>query len=329
MTLRRSRQRFARRIALATTFLLATSPVYTEAQDEHGHGAKEKSEEASSGEHDHGDEEGKLELSPETMAQLGLIVLVSKPTKLNVSLTLSGKLVPLEDQVSHITPRFPGVVRDVRKRLGDSVVKGETVAVVENNQSLQPYEVKSQIPGIIVRRHATVGEAVTDASTLFDVADYSSLNADFFIFPNEFGKVRLGQRVLIRFPDNQTTVESTISFLSPVTDPETQSRFVRAILPNSQATHQAGMFVTGDIVLEETTVSVGIENSALRTNEGKTVVFVEEEPGHFEARPVFTGRKDKDFIEILSGLEVGEKYAAGNTFILQAELEKGEAAHEH
>jgi cobalt-zinc-cadmium efflux system membrane fusion protein len=182
---------------------------------------------------------------------------------------------------------------------------------------------------MIVRRHATVGEAVTEASTLFDVADYSTLYADFFVFPGDFGRVRLGQRVLIRFPDTQTAVESSISFLSPVTDPETQSRFVRAVLPNPLAAHQAGMFVTGDIVLEEAAVPVAVETSAMRTSEGKAVVFVEAEPSHFVARPVLAGRRDKDFVEILTGLEAGERYAAGNTFILQAELEKGEAAHEH
>ncbi len=292
------------------------SPVRADEHDEHGHGKG------------HGEEEGHLELSPEIMKQFGIKVLEAGPAKLNVSFTLTGKLVPHEDRVAHVTPRYPGVVREVRKRLGDAVARGETVAVVENNQTLQPYEVKAQIPGTVVRRHATVGESVTDASTLFDVADYSELFADFYVFPDDYSKVRLGQRVIIRV-QNQRASESAISFLSPVTDAETQSRFVRAVLPNAAADYQAGMFVTGDVVLEESEVGVSVENSALRTSEGKTVVFVEEEPGRFEARPVVTGRQDKDRAEILKGLAAGTKYAGGNTFILQADLEKGEAEHEH
>ncbi len=281
------------------------------------------------GEHgEHGEEEGKIELSAESMTQLGLTVLAAGPARLNVPLTLTGKLMPHEDRVAHVTPRFSGVIREVRKRLGDPVGRGETVAVVENNQTLQPYEVKAQIPGVVVRRHATVGESVSDASALFDVADYSELFADFFVFPGDYAKVRLGQRVLIRFPDERVA-ESSITFLSPVTDAETQSRFVRAVLPNPAATFHAGMFVTGDIVLEEATVAVAVANSALRTSEGKVVVFVEGEAGHFEAHPVLTGRRDKDATEILKGLQAGDRYAAGNTFILQAELEKGEAEHEH
>jgi cobalt-zinc-cadmium efflux system membrane fusion protein len=310
----------------------AHADVKEDTKDEHEHGGageKKESVEQAGHEQGHEAEEGTIELSPDAMKQLGLRVLAVESAKLNVTLSLTGKLIPHEDRVAHVIPRFSGVIREVRKRLGDSVAKGESVAVVENNQTLQPFEVKSQIPGIVVRRHATLGETVSDSSTLFEVADYRELFADFFVFPKEFKQVHLGQRVLIRFPDEQGTVESSISFISPVTDTDTQSRVVRAVLPNPAGAYQAGTFVNGDIVIEETTVAVAVEETALRTSEGKTVVFVEEEQGHFEVRPVLVGRKDKDRVEILKGLAAGERYAAGNTFILQAELEKGEAEHAH
>lgn len=302
-----------------------------EGHGEYGHAeeGEAKGGEEAGHEHGHGEEEGRIELSPETMSRVGLTVLTAGPSRLNITISLTGKLVPHEDRVAHVSPRFAGVIREVRKRLGDPVGRGEAVAVVENNQSLQPFEVTSQIPGIVVRRHATVGESVTDASVLFEVADYGELFADFFVFPADFTKVRLGQQVLIRFPNGQGTVESVVSFLSPVTDPETQSRFVRAVLPNPTASHQPGTFVTGDVVLEDTAVPLAVSAESLRTSEGKTVVFVEETAGHFEARPVLPGRRDQDSVEILKGLRAGERYAAGNTFILQAELEKGEAEHEH
>lgn len=269
-----------------------------------------------------------IKLSPDMLTQLGLNVATVGPAKLTVTLPLTGKLVPFEDRVAHVTPRFPGVIREVRKRLGDAVARGETVAIVESNQTLQPYEVKVQIPGTVVLRHATIGETVTDASVLFDVGDYSELFADFFVFPSDFSRVRLGQRAIVRFPDGSAPVSSTIAFLSPVTDAETQSRFVRAVLPNPTARYQPGMFVTGDIVLEEAAVGTAVDASALRTAAGKPVVFVEPEPGQFVPREVTPGRRDKDSVEILSGLRPGERYATGNTFSLQAELEKGEAEHD-
>lgn len=297
------------------------------AHDEEGEGEESKSSHPGE-EKGHAEDDEGINLAPESQKQFGVTVLAAGPEKLNVTLPLTGKLVPHEDRVAHITPRFSGVMREVKKRLGDTVARGETVATIENNQTLQTYEVKSQIPGTIVRRHATIGESVNDTTTLFDVADYSELFADLFVFPADHQKVRMGQRVLIRI-QGKTPVESVVTFLSPVTDADTQSRFVRAVVPNPTGELQSGSFILGDVVLEETNVPIAVDNSALRTNEGKTVVFVEEAQEHFEARPVVTGRKDKDSTEILSGMRTGERYAAGNTFILQAEMEKGEAEHEH
>ena len=273
-------------------------------------------------------EEGVVELTPAAMDQLGLKVLVASSATIKVTLQLPGTLTALEDQVAHVNPRFTGVIREVRKRLGDPVAKGETLAIVENSQTLQAFEVKSQLAGMVSRRHATVGESVTDATTIFEIADYSELYADFFVFPAEFGRVRVGQPVLVRFPDEDETYRSTISFRSPVTDPETQSRYVRAVLPNQSAAHQPGMFVTGDVILEEAAVPLAVHASAVRTKDGAAVVFVEDGPGRFQARPVLLGRKDRDGVEVLKGLKPGDRYAAGNTFILLAELGKGEAEHD-
>lgn len=278
---------------------------------------------------DHGHEAGgHVELDPEVMKQFGVSVKPAGPRSLKIVLPLSGRLTPHEDRVAHIIPRYAGIIREVKKRLGDPVAKGEVVAVVESNQSLQLYEVRSLLPGTVVRRHVTPGEFVGETNDIFEIADYSELFADFYLFPGDFEKVRLGQKLTVRFPGQDRTVETTVSFISPVTDPATQSRFVRGVLENADKTFQPGMFATGDVVLEESPVPVGVDVSALRASDGKPVVFVVDGE-HLEPRPVLTGRRDRETVEILKGLSPGEQYAAGNTFILQAELEKGEAEHEH
>jgi cobalt-zinc-cadmium efflux system membrane fusion protein len=58
------------------------------------------------------------------------------------------------------------------------------------------------------------------------------------------------------------------------------------------------------------------------------VVFVQKE-NVFEPRPVDLGRSDAVMTEIVGGLVAGDRYVAANSFILKAELGKGEAGHEH
>jgi len=48
-----------------------------------------------------------------------------------------------------------------------------------------------------------------------------------------------------------------------------------------------------------------------------------------EARPLELGRSDGKFIEVVSGLNAGEVYAATNSFLIKADLEKSGASHDH
>ena len=49
----------------------------------------------------------------------------------------------------------------------------------------------------------------------------------------------------------------------------------------------------------------------------------------FEARPLQLGRSDGKMVEVLKGLNAGEKYAAGNSFIIKADIGKAGAGHDH
>jgi membrane fusion protein, heavy metal efflux system len=59
---------------------------------------------------------------------------------------------------------------------------------------------------------------------------------------------------------------------------------------------------------------------------GEKVAFVRNADG-FERRDVKTGKSDDESVEVVSGLEPGEEIAVKNTFLLKAELGKGEAEH--
>jgi len=64
--------------------------------------------------------------------KLGIEVSTAGPGSLGRELTLSGEIVLNTDRMAHIVPRVPGVVREVRKSLGDRVKQGEVMAVIES-----------------------------------------------------------------------------------------------------------------------------------------------------------------------------------------------------
>lgn len=272
-------------------------------------------------------EEPHVVFSDQMIADSGITLETAGPATLRIVITLPGRLAPNEDKVAHMAPRFPGVVREVRKRLGDIVKQGETLALIESNQTLQPYQLQSLISGTVTERHATLGEFAGETTELFTVADYSELFADFNVFESDVSKITIGQKVSFKVRDSGAVIDSTISFISPIVDIETQSRFARAVVSNPELRLQPGEFVSGDIVTGERPVPLAVRQTAIQNIEGKSYVFVRQDR-KLVAKTVVLGESDGQFTAVLEGLKPEEHYASGNTFLLKAELGKGEAEHE-
>ncbi|MCK6485483.1 MAG: efflux RND transporter periplasmic adaptor subunit [Phycisphaerae bacterium] len=81
-----------------------------------------------------GHQEGVVRLSPEAMKSYGIEVAVAGPGKLERTITLPGEVRLNADRVAHIVPRVSGMVREVRKNLGDAVTAGEVIAILDSRE---------------------------------------------------------------------------------------------------------------------------------------------------------------------------------------------------
>jgi cobalt-zinc-cadmium efflux system membrane fusion protein len=103
-----------------------------------GHG-EEAGEHANQNKHDerdeheeHGEHKDVVMLSDADMKKFGIEVAIASAGKLPVDISLPGKVTVNEDRIAHVTPRVPGVVREVRKTLGDRVHGGEILAILDS-----------------------------------------------------------------------------------------------------------------------------------------------------------------------------------------------------
>jgi membrane fusion protein, heavy metal efflux system len=222
-----------------------------------------------------------------------------------------------------VSPRFPGVVKAVHKRLGDRVQKGEVLAVVESNDSLRDYQVISEISGTIVKKEVTVGEVVRDDRPIFTVADLSTVWVDLSVFPQDFRSLKEGQVVQISYADNIIATTGKITYIAPFGSENTQSLLGRAVVQNPDGLLRPGLFVTAELQIEEINVPVAVRPAAIQSVNEKTVVFVAAGTS-FEAREVELGTRDDNYVEVMSGLNAGDRYVAGNSFLLKAELGKSQ-----
>lgn len=94
-------------------------------EDEHGHGGgKEEGEHA----------EGVIPLSAEQIAAAGIKVAAVGPGKLAREVSVPGKVVAAADRMAQIVPKVGGTVTEARKNLGDTVEKGEILALIESRE---------------------------------------------------------------------------------------------------------------------------------------------------------------------------------------------------
>jgi cobalt-zinc-cadmium efflux system membrane fusion protein len=147
------------------------------------------------------------------------------------------------------------------------------------------------------------------------------------VYQEALPHVRVGQAVWLSASHGAAEGDGTISYVSPIVDQATRTATARVVLPNPEGLWRPGLFLTATVFTPER-ARVVIPRRALQTLTGKTVVFVAEND-HFAPRPVTLGRIGRSRVGIAAGLAAGERVADERSFLVKAELAKGEAGHDH
>jgi cobalt-zinc-cadmium efflux system membrane fusion protein len=198
----------------------------------------------------------------------------------------------------------------------------------EPAERLARYEIRAPLDGRVVERNVTVGEAVTADEHIFTVADLSSVWVDITVYAKDLGQVHEGQQATVRSSDLGAEVTGRVSFIGPLVGEASRAATARIVLANPRGQWRPGLFVTVKLVRESAVVPLAVSVSAIQTFRDWQVVFVRY-GDWFEARPLELGRTDGEWVEVRSGLSRGERYAAGNSFAVKAEIGKLGATHDH
>ncbi len=263
------------------------------------------------------------EIGAEAAEAAGIKTETAGEASISETVTLTGRVTLNQNTLAQVKARFPGIVREVKRGQGEMVAAGDVLAVVESNDSLQPYAVKSPVTGVVLARNTNVGDVAGD-TPLFTVADISDVWAEFHVFPRDVDKIAGGQKVRVTSFEGGHSGEATIAVVLPLAESSSQTVVARATLPNPHGVWRSGMTVRGDVVIDERQVPLAVRNSAIQHMEGKTVVFVQDGE-RYAMRPVTIGAADGQWSEVREGLHAGERYVSSNSFIIKADIGKAGA----
>ncbi len=184
----------------------------------------------------------------------------------------------------------------------------------------------SPISGVILVRVTEPGNLVQPGNELLKIGDFNRIKVEVQVSELELAKIQVGQSVQVRldaFPNQ--TYYGTVTRISPAADPTARLVPVEIVIPNNDKQIGSGLlarvnFTSGEqvrVIIPESALQAERRRETeskenLNQNRQEKIFVLTETQGKptVSLREVTVGKKVDGKVEILSGLQPGEKFVA-------------------
>jgi len=184
--------------------------------------------------------------------------------------------------------------------------------LLENRrEQLEDAFIRAPFEGVLGERMVSPGQYINAGQTLTRLVDLAPIKAEFKVPERFIGQLEMDQSVAITVsPYPNKTFRGKVYFISPEVDESTRTILVKARIPNEDTLLKPGMFANLELTLDVRRGAVVIPESAVFLQGDQKFVYVFQEDGTAGLRPVTTGRRLPGRVEIISGIESGERVIA-------------------
>jgi len=177
-------------------------------------------------------------------------------------------------------------------------------------------EYRSPVAGLVVGRKAYAGMRFARGEELFRIADIHHVWIIADVFENDAQLLRTAGSATVRYEDRQLPVR--ISKTLPLFDPASRALQVRLETDNPGYLLRPDMFVDVEFQVS-VPQGIAVPVDAVIDSGLRKTVYVEGADGNFTPRPVETGSRMGDTVQITKGLEPGERIVVAGNFLLDSE----------
>ncbi|MGH9379318.1 MAG: efflux RND transporter periplasmic adaptor subunit [Thermoanaerobaculia bacterium] len=196
--------------------------------------------------------------------------------------------------------------------------------------------VRTPIAGEVVEKHATIGELVRPEDSLFTIADLGHVWIWVDIPERQLGRVHQDDLAEVRadaFPDQPQS--GRITYVSSRVDRDTRTLRARVDVVNPTGLLRPGMFARLRLT-DQHDPAPGLQSpgapsvplAAIIRDGEASIVFVDLGGGKFERRAVRLGRQGEGWVEILEGVQEGDRVVTSGGFLLKSEASKSQLGEE-
>lgn len=180
----------------------------------------------------------------------------------------------------------------------------------------------SNTTGIVRKRNATKGKYFVEGENFFELSDLSDVWVEMDVYEHDSSLVKLAQKVELEFTAIPgETLVGEIDFVSPVLDIKSRTLKVRATIKNSLGKLKPGMIANAVLNVEVDGEPLVVPRSAIIDTGKRKVVWVKKSMKTFQARVVESGYESEGYVEIKSGLKLGDEVVIEGSFLLDAQAQ--------
>jgi RND family efflux transporter MFP subunit len=176
-------------------------------------------------------------------------------------------------------------------------------------QAVRDSQLTSPLDGVVRERHVTVGQYLAAGSAVVTIVRMHPLRLRVAVPEREAQQVRVNQEVQVRVEGDSSVYAGRVARISPAIDEASRTLMVEAEVPNPKALLRPGSFANAAIVASNQDPAVSVPATALVTFAGVEKVLAIKDGKVVEKR-VTVGRRERDRLEIVSGLAAGEQVIA-------------------
>jgi Cu(I)/Ag(I) efflux system membrane fusion protein len=208
--------------------------------------------------------------------------------------------------------------RDRLAALGVSA--GQIQALQKSRRVQQRVAIYAPQDGVVSTLPVREGMFVKPADRVMSLADLSQVWLLAEVFERQADWVKVGQDADVVLPYQPgTQLEGRVEYIYPALDPRTRTLKVRLRFANPDETLKPNMYANVKIYggPRENVIVIPLE-ALIRTGREERVV-IDLGEGRFASRSVTAGIESGDWVEIVSGIEPGDRVVTSSQFLIDSE----------
>lgn len=194
-------------------------------------------------------------------------------------------------------------------RIADAALRQAEAAVASAEVMLGYAAVRSPIDGWVSARRVEVGDMVAPGAPLFTLEDLSRAKILVQVPESQVIGMERGDPAVIELDALDRELSASIDRVLPAGDPASRTYEVKLLVDNAEGALRSGMFVRVRFP-RGTEPSLRVPEEAVVSRGQLRGLFVLDDEGTARLRWVRLGRTADGRVEVLSGLEPGERYVA-------------------